>query len=154
MNRLVMVAFLSVLLSALSTPNIVAQPPKANCPNESIAYKTFRAARNSFAAMELGHTLACHRKLDAAIALYRQIIQKDPVFSAGFDIYTDLGNALRAQGKIKEAIAAYRTAIQNHANPHSASYQALSDLLRQQGWTKEADAVLQQRPVIDPEGAI
>lgn len=89
-----------------------------------------------------------------AIALYRQIIQKDPAFAAGFDVYTDLGHALRKQGKVKEAIAAYQTAIQNHAEPQSGADEALSEILKQQGRMKEAEAVLRKRPALDPEGGI
>jgi tetratricopeptide (TPR) repeat protein len=151
-SSLATIALFSLPLIYPLSPSVGA--PQTACPDETIARKAFNTARNSFAAMELAHSLACHQKLDAAIALYRQIIQKDPAFAAGFDVYTDLGHALRKQGKLKEAIAAYQAAIQNHANPQSASYQSLSDILRQQGRGKEADAVLKQRPTFDPEGAI
>ncbi len=153
MKRWFAIALFSSLLTYPSAPSLGA-PQKTTCPDEASARKAFNTARNSFAAMELAHAFACHQKLDAAILLYRQIIQKDPAFAVGFDVYTDLGHALRKQGKIKDAIAAYQAAIQRHANPHSGSYQALSDLLRQQGRGKEADAVLRQRPTFDPEGAI
>jgi tetratricopeptide (TPR) repeat protein len=124
------------------------------CPNEALAQKAFNTARDSFAALGLGHSLACHHKLEKAIALYRQIIQKDPAFAAGFDVYTDLGHALRKQGKVKEATAAYQTAIQHHAEPQSGAYEALSEILKQQGRMKEAEAVLRKRPILDPEGGI
>jgi tetratricopeptide (TPR) repeat protein len=124
------------------------------CPGEVLAQKAFDTARDSFAALELGHSLTCHHKLEKAIALYRQIIQKDPAFAAGFDVYTDLGHALRKQGKVKEAIAAYQAAIQHHAEPQSGAYEALSEILKQQGRVKEAEAVLRKRPILDPEGGI
>jgi tetratricopeptide (TPR) repeat protein len=124
------------------------------CPSEAIAQKAFDIARDSFTALGLGHAFECHHKLEKAIALYRQIIQKDPAFAAGFDVYTDLGHALRKQGKVKEAIAAYQTAIQHHAEPQSGAYEALSEILKQQGRMKEAEAVLRKRPILDPEGGI
>jgi tetratricopeptide (TPR) repeat protein len=124
------------------------------CPNEAFAQKAFNTARDSFTALELGHAFECHHNLEKAIALYRQIIQKDPAFAAGFDVYTDLGHALRKQGKVKEAIAAYQTAIQHHAEPQSGAYEALSEILKQQGRMKEAEAVLRKRPILDPEGGI
>lgn len=91
--------------------------------------------------------------MEEAIALYRQIIQKDPAFATGFDVYTDLGHALRKQGKVKEAIATYQAAIQRHAKSQSEAYEALSEILKQQGRDKEAEAVLRKRPILDPEGA-
>jgi tetratricopeptide (TPR) repeat protein len=126
--------------------------PAGSCVDEALARKAFKANPTSFAALEVGLSLACHHKLPEAIALYRQIIQKDPAFAAGFDVYTNLGHALRQQGKIKEAIAVYQTAIQHRASPQSGAYQALSELLRQQGRIQEADAVLKQMPILDPEG--
>ncbi len=98
--------------------------------------------------------MACHHKLADAIALYRQIIQKYPTFVAGLDVYTDLGYAFREQGKVKKAIAVYQTAIQHHAEPQSGAYEALSEILKQQGRAKEAEAVLRKRPILDPEGGI
>jgi tetratricopeptide (TPR) repeat protein len=124
------------------------------CTNEAIARKAFNATHDSFTALGLDHSLACYRKLEEAIALYRQIIQKDPAFATGFDVYTDLGHALRKQGKVKEAIATYQAAIQHHAESQSEAYEALSEILKQQGRDKKAEAVLRTRPILDPEGAI
>jgi tetratricopeptide (TPR) repeat protein len=140
------------LFSNNFAPEAWAKPTP--CPNEVLAQRAFNTAHDSFTALELGHSLVCHHKLEKAIALYRQIIQKDPAFAAGFDVYTDLGHALRKQGKVKEAIAAYQTAIQHHAEPQSGAYEALSEILKQQGRMKEAEAVLRKRPILDPEGGI
>jgi tetratricopeptide (TPR) repeat protein len=142
--------FLS-LLSPLGIGPALARPA-GTCVDEASARKAFKANPTSFAALEVGLSLACHHKLPEAIALYRQIIQKDPAFAAGFDVYTNLGHALRQQGKIKEAIATYQAAIQHRASPQSGAYQALSELLRQQGRIQEADAILKQMPILDPEG--
>jgi protein O-GlcNAc transferase len=145
------IALLLSLLSPLGIGAALARPAGV-CVDEASARKAFKANPTSFAALEVGLSLACHRKLPEAIALYRQIIQKDPAFAVGFDVYTNLGHALRQQGKIKEAIAAYQTAIQHRASPQSGAYQALSELLRQQGRIQEADAILKQMPILDPEG--
>jgi tetratricopeptide (TPR) repeat protein len=147
-------AAIALLLSLLSPLGIGAAlaRPAGTCVDEASARKAFKANPTSFAALEVGLSLACHRKLPEAIALYRQIIQKDPAFAAGFDVYTNLGHALRQQGKVKEAIAVYQAAIQHRASPQSGAYQSLSELLRQQGRTQEADAVLQKMPILDPEG--
>jgi tetratricopeptide (TPR) repeat protein len=131
-----------------------AEAKPTPCPNEVTAQKAFNTAHDSFTALGLSHAFACHHKLEKAIALYHQIIQKDPAFAAGFDVYTDLGHALRKQGKVQEAIAAYQTAIQHHAEPQSGAYEALSEMLKQQGRIKEAEAVLRKRPILDPEGGI
>jgi tetratricopeptide (TPR) repeat protein len=146
------IATLFLILGNSSIPMAWAKP--SACPNEASARKAFNAAHDSFTALGLGHSLACHNRLGEAIALYRQIIQKDPAFAAGFDVYTDLGHALRKQGKVKEAITAYQTAIQHHAEPQSGAYEALSEILKQQGRAKEAEAVLRKRPILDPEGSI
>ena len=147
------IALLLGLLSPLETGAVLARP-SGTCVDEASARKAFKINPTSFAALEVGLSLACHHKLPEAIALYRQIIQKDPAFAAGFDVYTNLGHALRQQGKVKEAIAVYQTAIQHRASPQSGAYQALSELLRQQGRVQEADAVLKQMPILDPEGEI
>jgi tetratricopeptide (TPR) repeat protein len=152
MKDLAAIATSLFILGNASAP--MAWPKPAACPNEANARKAFNAAHDSFTALGLGHSFACHHKLEEAIALYRQIIQKDPAFAAGFDVYTDLGHALRKQGKVKEAIAAYQTAIQHHAEPQSGAYEALSEILKQQGRVKEAEAVLRKRPILDPEGGI
>lgn len=128
--------------------------PSESCVDEAAAYKAFKANPNSFAALELGLSLACHHKLPQAIAIFRQIIQKDPAFAVGFDVYTDLGHALKKQGKVKEAIAAYETAIQHRTSPQSGAYQSLSELLRQEGRIQESEAVLKKMPILDPEGAV
>jgi tetratricopeptide (TPR) repeat protein len=153
MKRLAAIALLVSLIGNGWTGATFARPSES-CINETSAYKAFKANPNSFAALELGLSLACHHKLPQAIALFRQIIQKDPAFAAGFDVYTDLGHALRKQGKIKEAIAAYETAIQHRTSPQSGAYQALSELLRQEGRIQESDAVLKKMPILDPEGAV
>jgi tetratricopeptide (TPR) repeat protein len=145
------IALLLSLLSPLGIGVALARPA-GTCVDEASAREAFKANPTSFAALEVGLSLACHRKLPEAIALYRQIIQKDPAFAAGFDVYTNLGHALRQQGKVKEAIVVYQSAIQHRASPQSGAYQALSELLRQQGRTQEADAVLQTMPILDPEG--
>jgi tetratricopeptide (TPR) repeat protein len=147
-------AVIALLLSLLSPLGIGAAlaRPAGTCVDEALARKAFKANPTSFAALEVGLSLACHHKLPEAIALYRQIIQKDPAFAAGFDVYTNLGHALRQQGKIKEAIVVYQSAIQHRASPQSGAYQALSELLRQQGRIQEADAILKQMPILDPEG--
>jgi tetratricopeptide (TPR) repeat protein len=145
------IAFLLSLLSPLGIGAAFAHPV-GTCVDEASARKAFKANPTSFAALEVGLSLACHQKLPEAIALYHQIIKKDPAFAAGFDVYTNLGHALRQQGKGKEAISAYQAAIQHHASPQSGAYQALSELLRQQGRIQEADAVLKQMPILDPEG--
>jgi tetratricopeptide (TPR) repeat protein len=140
-------------LIPLSLGAVLARPSGA-CVDEASARRAFKVSPTSFAALEMGLSLACHSKLPEAIALYHQIIQKDPAFASGFDVYTNLGHALRQQGKVKEAIAAYQTAIQHRASPQSGAYQSLSALLRQEGRTQEADAILQKMPLIDPEGSI
>jgi tetratricopeptide (TPR) repeat protein len=147
------IALIISLIGNLSTDAAFAQPSKS-CMDEASAYRVFKANPNSFAALELGLSLACHNKLPEAITLFRQIIQKDPAFAAGFDVYTDLGHALKKQGKVKEAIAAYQTAIQHRASPQSGAYQSLSELLRQEGRIQESDAVLKKMPILDPEGAV
>lgn len=151
MERLAAIALLISLLGFQGTGSVFARPLEA-CVDEASARKAFKANPTSFAALEVGVSLACHQKLPEAINLFRQIIQKDPAFAAGFDVYTALGNALRQQGNAKEAIAAYQAAIQHGASPQSGAYQALIGLLRQQGRTQEADAVLQKMPILDPEG--
>jgi tetratricopeptide (TPR) repeat protein len=152
MERLVAIALLLNFLSFFGSHTLAS--PSGACVAEAVARKAFKANPTSFAALEVGLSLACHNKLPEAINLFHQIIQKDPAFAAGFDVYTALGNALRQQGKVKEAIAAYQTAIQKRASPQSGAYQSLSELLRQQGRTQEADAVLKKMPILDPEGAI
>jgi tetratricopeptide (TPR) repeat protein len=152
MKRLVAIALLLSFFSSFNSPTLAR--PTGACVDEAVARKAFKANPTSFAALEVGLSLACHNKLPEAINLFRQIIQKDPAFAAGFDVYTALGNALRQQGKAKEAIAAYQTAIQKRASPQSCAYQSLSELLRKEGRTQEADAVLKKMPILDPEGAI
>ncbi len=153
MKRFAAIALIISLIGAGWTGTAFARPSSA-CAEEASAYKVFKANPNSFTALELGLSLACHNKLPEAIALFRQIIQKDPAFAAGFDVYTDLGHALKKQGKVKEAIAAYQTAIQHRASPQSGAYQSLSELLRQEGRIQESDAVLKKMPILDPEGAV
>jgi tetratricopeptide (TPR) repeat protein len=63
-------------------------------------------------------------------------------------------DCIRKQGEVEKAIAVYQTAIQHHAEPHSGAYEAFSEILKQQGRMKEAEAVLRKRPVLDPEGGI
>jgi tetratricopeptide (TPR) repeat protein len=152
MERLVAISLFLSLLGSFSS-SVLARPSGA-CVDEAAARKAFNANPTSFAALEVGLSLACHNKLPEAINLLRQIIQKDPAFAAGFDVYTALGNALRQQGKVKDAIAAYQTAIQKRASPQSDAYHSLVELLRQEGRTQEADAVLKKMPILDPEGAI
>ncbi|MGB8702965.1 MAG: tetratricopeptide repeat protein [Thermosynechococcaceae cyanobacterium] len=146
---------LAALSQDLKTPGLDGQRLAANpnCPDEASYQKWLRTKpQDSFSRLGLGLALACHNKLEEAIALYRQLIQTDPTFAAGFDVYSDLGHALRKQGQIDAAIAAYQSAIQHHTDPQSGAYQALSELLRQKGQTAEADAVLQKIPKMDPEG--
>lgn len=144
---LILGACMGVLAHALVS--FASDPP---CTSETAARKSFQASPSSLSSLGLGLSLACHNKLPEAIAVFRQIIQKDPAFAAGFNVYSDLGHALQRAGNSEAAIATYQKAIQYHADPQSGAYEALSKLLRQQGRIQEADAVLKKKPQFDSEG--
>ncbi|HEY9826858.1 MAG TPA: tetratricopeptide repeat protein [Stenomitos sp.] len=130
-------------------PSIASDLP---CTSETAARKAAQTSPSSLSFLGLGLSLSCHNKLPEAIAVFRQIIQKDPAFAAGFNVYSDLGHALQRAGNSEAAIATYQKAIQYHADPQSGAYEALSKLLRQQGRIQEADAVLKKKPQFDSEG--
>jgi tetratricopeptide (TPR) repeat protein len=142
------------LMLGMGSQIVAAAQPTPSCTDEAIARENFEVSPDGINMLGLGLSLACHGKLDEAITLFRQVIQKYPDIAAGFDVYADLGHALKRQGKTEEAIAAYRTAIKHHADPQSGVYPALSELLKQQGKTKEAEAILKSMPEFDPEGGI
>src|SRR5262249_57404334 len=57
---------------------------------------------------QLGQALMRQRKLDEAIAAFREAIRIDPKFALA---YNNLGRALNEQKKVPEAVDAYRKAI-------------------------------------------
>lgn len=79
-----------------------------------------------------GIAMACQQDYEDAIAIYQRLIQQDPDFAAGFDVYSELGHALEQLGRIEDAIAAYRQAIALDADPQSRAYTALPALVEQQ----------------------
>ncbi|MFN8642921.1 MAG: tetratricopeptide repeat protein [Candidatus Binatia bacterium] len=85
----------------------------------------------------LGYVLARQGRGDEAMAEFRAAIAADPKFTPA---YNNLAEALAAQGKLEEAAEFYRRALAER--PSAAGYRALANVLRQQGRSGEADAVL------------
>ncbi len=69
--------------------------------------------------INLGATLERLGDLEGAIAVYREIIRRDPTFA---QTYYNLGIALTAKGRTNEAIAAYREAVRLDPQDAEAHY--------------------------------
>jgi Flp pilus assembly protein TadD len=90
--------------------------------------------------MELGYALAAQRKLDEAIACYRQAIRLENNFALA---HSNLGAALYRKGKLDEAIAAFREAIRLK-NDYPEAHYNLGNALRARGKLDEAIAEYRQ----------
>jgi tetratricopeptide (TPR) repeat protein len=97
----------------------------------------------------LGLAFYKQRKLDEAIACFRQAIDLDPKFAPA---HINLGNALKDQGKLDEAIDCYHQAIQLHPKYALAHYN-LGNALSKQGKLDEAIACYRQAIKLDPKYA-
>jgi tetratricopeptide (TPR) repeat protein len=88
-------------------------------------------------------------KLEEAIAVSRELIERDPKFASA---YTNLGIILRDQEKLDEAVAAHRKAIE--LDPKDANeYTYLSYSLMAQKKLDEAVAACRKAIELDPKSA-
>jgi serine/threonine protein kinase/Flp pilus assembly protein TadD len=94
----------------------------------------------------LGDQLRNQGKLDEAIAMYREGIERHPIWHT---LHNQLGVALYRQGKKEEAIAAYRKAIQLAPNA-PVPYSGLGYALLDQGKHDEAIAAFRKSIELKP----
>jgi superkiller protein 3 len=87
----------------------------------------------------LGLALMNQQKLDEAIAIFTQAIQRDRNFVAA---YNNLGLALAEQGKLNESGAVYMQGIQRNPNL-AAPYTNVGDVLRKLDRIEEAISAYQ-----------
>lgn len=120
-----------ILVASLAGLPAQAQENGADLPCPAQA-EPLTNPQDSLDLFNNGIALACQQDYEAAIAVYRQLIEQDPDFAAGFDVHSELGYALEQLGQVEAAIAAYRQAIALDADPQSRAYTALPALLEQQ----------------------
>src|SRR5690242_3633417 len=97
------------------------------------------------AAFRLGETLLAARRLDAAIAAYREALLHRPEFGAA---YHGLGLALLDEGQVAQAIAAQRNAVRLLPEEPLARI-ALGTALRLAGRAEEAIACYEAALALD-----
>ena len=95
----------------------------------------------------LGNVFHSHRKLDEAVAAYRQAIRIKPDYA---DVHLNLGNALKERGSLDDAVAAYRQAIRIKPD-YAAAYSNLGNAQMQRGSLDEAVAAYRQAIRIKPD---
>lgn len=101
---------------------------------------------NNIAYLNLGHYLFDHGRLEEAVALYKNVIERDPTNA---DYRNNLGHALAEQGKLDEAIGQYEAALKIRPDFFEGEFN-LGQALAHRGRMDEAIACYEKTLELEP----